>query len=845
MINTIENLTNELNEQQKTAVLNPVQSCTKIVAGAGTGKTKIISKRFTKLALELQKENVENPQNKILVITFTDKAAGEMKHRILSELHENGISENTQDLWISTFHSFCNRLLKKHSIESGLSPSFKLGEEKTLQAVYDNILKRIKYDESDQISNLKEITENLGVESDILCVKSVNKLNVISDVEKILDEIFYVIKKIKSLGLSPKEFYEKTLLATKKFSRTLENTPFKFDSKEEYTNAWVSNYREYTDDYCVFDTNIFDLIAKEKIILDKFGKRKASEYGYAQGFPENLPEIEKLEIHLVKVIATIYAVYQNELEIADMVDFDDLINKSIEIFKNNELVRTYYQNYFKHIIIDEFQDTNGAQLELIELLMNPKHPNITYVGDRKQSIYGFRHAQMENLEVLHANAQNKYSLVFEPINLSLNYRSTKDVLNAVNYVTENELGLCDEKLTAGLSHSCVPKNVCSTVLSDFDSAYEHKVAEAKYIADEILNLKTRDNTDFKDFAILVKSHSQADLIEKYLRKKNIPAIKKVNTGFFNDHVIKNTIALLRLTKNTIDEIAYVRILGANFSQAQIYEFKKILDEKILEKILTTGSFDELKKMNFCEKFIFANENDILQSTEIVEFSKYLYKTIYETRKSSDNILQSFYKLINAVSPLWEDKQNTVDDFEKYKAENDLAVFEKILADFMQSDGYVSINTFLDYIEKIKEDRTFELPSVSAKEVDAVQILTIHASKGLEFPYIFVTSITSASKNADKSIMTFDMQYGDRPGFGVILNKFKEKTSPKSVIYKTLWKKPRDMNEDLRLFYVAVSRAKRYLNVLNFEPYGNNGSIKPAVYIQNLNEFLDGNEEIFG
>ena len=125
MINfSIEKFTDGLNAEQKKAVENPVNTCTKIVAGAGTGKTKIISKRFVKLVFELMEQGVEEAPKHILVITFTDKAAGEMKGRIVKELEENGI--DSDDLWVSTFHSFCSRILKKHSIEAGLSPAFKI-----------------------------------------------------------------------------------------------------------------------------------------------------------------------------------------------------------------------------------------------------------------------------------------------------------------------------------------------------------------------------------------------------------------------------------------------------------------------------------------------------------------------------------------------------------------------------------------------------------------------------------------------------------------------------------------------------------------------------------------------
>ena len=810
----ILNTTDGLNDAQKQAVLNSADSCTKIVAGAGTGKTKIISKRFLKLVLDLLEQGEETPQSKILVITFTDKAANEMKERIIQELEANGIdSYGSGDLWISTFHSFCIKILKKYSIEAGLSPSFKMAEEQQLQDIYDNLIKHIKYGET---------------ENEILSIENISKLSKITDLDSLFADIYSTIKKIKSLGVSPQEFLAQSTQAVEKFSDCMESTPFRFESKEDYANSWSQHFKAYTDDSCVLDEKVFDDIAKTKLILDKNGKRKAIEYGQATGFPENIKPIQEYEILLTKVIAEIYGLYQQELEKNDIADFDDLINKTIQIFKENELIRAYYQKYFKQIIVDEFQDTNGAQLELIKLLLNPQHPDLTFVGDRKQSIYAFRYAQMENLEVLQQEVEKKYAQKYSPINLSINYRSTPEVLHAVNYVTQEELNLPQEALSANpnITFPDTAKDIKVTLIDGFENAFEQKIQEAKYIAEEIETLIARDNAQYKDFAVLVKSHSQADIIEKELKKKNIPSIKKVNTGFFKEPVIKNVISALSLIKNTENEQALFRLLKTSLSDSQIYALKKNLDEKLLKQL----EKDELKKLNLAQKFILLNP-DNLDTTEEAAVSQ-IYTVINSIRKkqSTLNLLQIF-EIIKQQIPLFKPSNQ---EFETQKTLNNLSVMEKIIDDFSQNENYISVNSLLKYLEKIQEDRSFELPSVTTAELDAVQILTIHASKGLEFPYVFVLSISSNPKTVDKSSIFFDMQYGKKPGFGIIAAKFKGNSTPKSVIYKQLWQKPREAAEALRLFYVAVSRAKKYLNVLSFEPYS---SVKPAEYIENLRLYL--------
>lgn len=811
---TLNSIVQGLNQAQTQAVLNPVESCTKIVAGAGTGKTQIISKRFTKLVFDLKNQGIENPQSKILVITFTDKAANEMRERISSTLEANGIkSLSCEDLWISTFHSFCMRILKKYSIEAGLSPSFQMADEKQLKDIYDRLIKRIKYGE-------------------LIDIKQISQLKSISDIDTLLEDIYDVIKKIKSLGISPEEFLQKADIAVKNFSKTVASTPFKFETKEDYAQNWAKHFNAYTDDSLEFDEEVFDSIAKTKLILDKNGKRKAQDYSMAQGFPENIPVIEQTELLLTNIVADIYRLYQQELEKADLADFDDLINKTIHIFKHNGLIREYYQQYFKQIIVDEFQDTNGAQLELIELLLNPQNPDLTYVGDRKQSIYAFRYAQMENLEVLHKNVEQKYSKKFEPINLSINYRSTPEVLDAVNFVTQNELKLSNENLTANpnLEYPDTSKDIKVTVIDGFDNAHEQKIAEAQYIATEVETLLKRDNAAYKDFAVLVKSHSQADIVEKELKKRNIPSVKKVNTGFFEEKEIKNAICAFRLIKNAQDEQALIKLLKVTQSDSEIYSIKKHLDKTLSQ----TMDYEEVKKLNFAQKYLALEDSDKPEPIQkIYGITDYIRKN-----KNSLTLLQIF-EIIKTSLPLFVQKTQDSEHHQiaLKQIQNNLNILEKIIDDFTQNSSFISVGSLLNYLEEIKDDRNFELPSNGLEDINAVQILTIHASKGLEYPYVFVLSIASSSKNPDKTNIIFDMQYGAKPGFGIIAGKFNGKPTPKALLYKQLWQKPREQNEALRLFYVAVSRAKKYLNVLSFEPYA---SVKPVEYIDNLAEFLNTN-----
>ncbi|MDD3236768.1 MAG: ATP-dependent DNA helicase [Candidatus Gastranaerophilales bacterium] len=834
-VDFVAKIINELNDEQKDAVKKPIDYCTKIIAGAGTGKTKIISKRFLKLVYDLNCKHIAHPVEKILVITFTDKAACEMKSRILKELKENNIDYIGQELYISTFHSFCSKILKKHSLEANLSSSFKLADEKILKDIYTEIIEKIKNSEYQNIESISDIASELNLSESILAVENINELTAIGSLEAIFDDIFGIIKKIKAYGLSPYEFLKKTLSSVENFSHTVQTLPFKFETKEDYCSAWNNHLSKYQDDNFEIDEKIFDEISKSKLILDKAGQRKPINYCQADTFPENISQIDFNEKNLTRIIALIYGLYQKNLELSDMVDFDDLINKTIQILKQNSSVRDYYKNYFKHIIIDEFQDTNGSQLELIKLLLNDDNANITFVGDRKQSIYSFRYAQMENLEVLHSYVENKYGEKYDPVKLKFNYRSTPYVLNAVNFITKSQLQI-DEQLSANPKKEFDDENkyVKITPLEGFDNAIAHKKAEAKYIASEIKRLQNEDMAQFKDFAVLVNSHSKADIIDKILSDYGIPSIKKVNLSFFTSAVVKNSIAILRMASNLRDEIAIIRILKIKFSDAEIYNLKKQADSKILEKL----TFKELKKFNFADKINYLISNSLLNSIDISQpIFDYINKIVItmqniQSNKKSMSLLQIYLRLINELSP------HNYDGIEKYKAENDMLIFQKLISDYMQGENYLSIKNFLQHLEKLKDDKSFTLPQTSTTECNAVQIMTVHASKGLEFPYTFLTTTTNKTSQADKSTIRLDLQYGEKPGFGIIAAKYQGLKTPKALLYSTLWKTPRDKSEKLRLFYVAVSRAEKYLNILSFTPYGNKGAIKPADYIADFNpEFI--------
>lgn len=841
MINsTLENITLGLNNEQAQAVSNSIETCTKIVAGAGTGKTKIISKRYVKLIHDLLAKGEKKPLEHILVITFTEKASIEMKERIYKELKENHIEYFGQEPWISTIHSFCSKILKKHSIEANLSPAFKMGDENELGEIYDNLIKKITLGESSSIEDIGKIGSKLNIEPTIFSYENLNKLTAINDLEKIFADIFPVIKQIKSLGITPEYFMEKTLNSISNLSSTVKNLPTNVNTQEELAETWnrcLNNYILPSIDFYEITT---DNKGKEKyngifkeVAKIGFGYINRSRSNWIEkDFKQNIDNITEIEQLMTKYIAYIYALYQNELEKKDLVDFDDLINKTLFILKNNSEIKRFYQTYFEHIIVDEFQDTNGAQLRLLLELLSENNPKITFVGDKKQSIYGFRYAQMENLDLLHKKINKKYNKKYEDIELKYNYRSTPQVLNAVNFITTNELKLA-EILSANPNKHFENINdaVKVSVLRGFEETRNYKELEAKYIASEIIKAKKEYSLRYKDFAVLIRSHSQADLLEEELLKYGIPSIKKANTSYFSKKVVKNLYSILNFAQNLRNEIAFIGILKIKSNERKIYELKIELDKHF--------NSTENKELNLSEKILKLIEDKKFQELNINENLKNYIINIFNTvielsaNKKNLSLLGTYYVLINSIKPY-----ENLKGIQKILADNDLAIFEKILTDFIQSEKYITLKTFNEYLNRIKDDTNFELPKTNNSTIDAVQLLTIHASKGLEFPYVFVANIQKRTESDNKNFI-MDLRSDDNIdySFGLIIKKYNGNENPKVDIYKHLWANPKDKDEQRRLFYVAASRAQNFLNII----CGNNS----ADYINNMDEFktetIDVNE----
>ena len=374
----MQNLLEGLNDKQYEAVINTDGPCL-VIAGAGSGKTKVLTH---KIAYLMQEKDIK-PWN-ILAITFTNKAANEMKERV-----EALVGDDAKDMWIGTFHSICVKILRRFIDRIGFDHSF------------------VIFDTSDQKTLIKE------------CLKDL----------KIDDKMF--TDRIVQFEIS--------------------NAKNDMKEPEEYEAMVKGDYR------------------REKI-------------------------------------ASVYNLYQRRLKENNAIDFDDIINYTIKIFKENDDVLDYYTNKFNYILVDEYQDTNKSQFTLIRLLAKA-HGNITVVGDNDQGIYSFRGADISN--ILNFEKDFKGTKI---IKLEQNYRCTQNILNAANSVIKNNEVKYKKKLWTENEEGALPTFHVS------DDEYD----EGRYIVEEINHLRREEYYKYSDFAILYRMNSQSRAIEEILGREAIP-----------------------------------------------------------------------------------------------------------------------------------------------------------------------------------------------------------------------------------------------------------------------------------------------------------------------------------
>lgn len=569
-------LLDTLNDRQREAV-KQIEGPVLVLAGAGSGKTKALTSRMAYMI----KECGINPWN-IMAITFTNKAAGEMRERV-----DQVVGAESEKIWVSTFHSTCVRMLRRYIDRLGFDNNFTI------------------YDTDDQKTVMKDVCKRLQIDT--------------------------------------KQMKERTLLSA------------------------ISSAKD-------------ELISPLQYEMNTMG-----------------------DFRLQK-ISGVYKEYQGELRKNNALDFDDIIVKTVELFKSCPDVLEYYQNRFLYLMVDEYQDTNTAQFELIRLLA-VKNRNLCVVGDDDQSIYKFRGANIRNIldfEKIYPEAR--------VVKLEQNYRSTQNVLDAANAVIRNNVGRKEKALWTD-------KGVGSRIhFKQFDTAYE----EAEYVAEDISRKNRGGELEYGDCAILFRTNAQARLMEERFVVEGIPYDVVGGVNFYARREIKDLLAYLKTIDNGRDDLAVKRIINVPKRGIGATTINRVQEYAIERNI---GFYDALKEADQ----IMAIGKSAAKLTPFVTMmqgfrSKLEYVSILE-------LMQDIIETTGYVKELEADDEEEARD----RLENIEEFISKIVF-YEQNHDEPSLSGLLEEIALVAG-----IDNVDDND-NKVLLMTLHSAKGLEFPHVYLTGM---------------------------------------------------------------------------------------------------------
>jgi DNA helicase-2/ATP-dependent DNA helicase PcrA len=566
-----------LNKEQKEAVLQ-TEGPLLLLAGAGSGKTRVLTHRIAYLIDEV---NV-NPWN-ILAITFTNKAAKEMRERV-----DKLVGFGSEQIWISTFHSTCVRILRRHIDQIGYDTHFTI------------------YDSDDQKTLMREICKRLRIDT--------------------------------------KNFKERSFMKA------------------------ISGAKD----------NLKDPV--------QFAMEAGTDF-------------------FLGLAAKVYGEYQGELHKNNALDFDDLIVKTVELFRKVPAVLEQYQERFRYIMVDEYQDTNTAQFELIRLLAD-KYRNLCVVGDDDQSIYKFRGANIRNIL--------DYEQVYPEaavIKLEQNYRSTQSILEAANSVIHHNIGrkeksLWTKKDTGKLIH-----------FRQFDTAYD----EADYVTDAIATKVRKGEGIYGDCAVLYRTNAQARLLEERMVLRGIPYEVVGGVNFYARKEIKDILAYLKTINNGVDDMAVKRVINIP---------KRGIGTTTVDKIETYGAergesfFESLKQVKEIPGMQSKTADKIEAFVKMIQVFRSKAEFL-----SIEDLLKDIIETIQYETFLDDGDEDEVKD----RMENVEELINKAAA-YTEIHESATLSEFLEEIALVADIDKVE------QNTNKVLLMTLHSAKGLEFPFVYMTGM---------------------------------------------------------------------------------------------------------
>ncbi|QCI27382.1 UvrD-helicase domain-containing protein [Buchnera aphidicola] len=475
-----------------------------------------------------------------------------------------------------------------------------------------------------------------------------------------------------------------------------------------------------------------------------------------------------------KIFSEYYQEYNNFLKKYNVFDFDDLIYVAVYLLKKCQKIKEKWQNCIKYLLVDEYQDTNYSQYKLIKLLSG-NNSNFTLVGDDDQSIYSWRGANVENLLFL----KNDYPKL-QVIKMERNYRSSKRILKVANILISNNQHIFKKKLFSTLEDGIKIKIL--KLKNEYD--------ESETIISKILLHKLKNNLKYKDYVILYRKNQQSKIFEKNLFQKQIPYVIHENNSFFNKPDIRNLISYLKFIINQDDNISFLKIINIPSRGIGISTIKKIIK---YSKYYNKNYYFVIQDINF-QKILRKNTRNLLN-----KFIKLCENIILFSKKNPKKIL---YKIINDIKyKEWLLKNNKNIKNNIQNIEILLNLIDNYFNTYIKYNNIInSYEILIKLINQLSIHDTNINVSNKNNDYDAIQLMTIHASKGLEFPIVFIIGF----------------EEGIIPSYHNVKNK--------------------NISEERRLVYVAITRAKKEL-IISFcnqrYYYGSIIDIKPSRFLFEL------------
>ena len=637
-----ENLLSELNPAQIAAVTHAGGPLL-VVAGAGSGKTRVLTRRIAYL---MSHRNVAPYQ--ILAITFTNKAAGEMKARV-GEL----VGPVAQSMWVSTFHSACVRILRQEAMRLGYSNSF---------SIYDSA-----------------------------------------------DSLRLVTIVAKELNLDSKRY------PARQFQAMISNAKNELMGPQDYLNA---------------TSNAFE-----------------------------------------QVVADVYSIYQQRLQRANAMDFDDLILKTVEVLQRFPEAKARFRSRFRHVLVDEYQDTNHAQYILVKELVGNDNEGLApaelcVVGDADQSIYGFRGATIRNILQFELDYPNATTVLLEQ-----NYRSTQNILNAANAVITKNQSRKEKNLWTDSGSGAL--------LIGYVAENEHD--EARFVADEIRALQRDEKSRPGDTAIFYRTNAQSRVFEEVFMREALPYKVVGGLRFYERREVKDLLAYLRVLANLEDEISLRRIINlpkrgiGDTSLDYVDQFARLQGISFWAALLRCSEATGLpaRAAQSIQEF-----TSIISALNVLVEAKTRPSVIVEAALEQSGLLK---ELADSTDPQDEVRVENLKELVAVSMEYEEREFEEL-----NEDEEISLAGFLEKVSLVAD--ADEIPE-GDDHGGVVTMMTLHTAKGLEFPTVFLTGMEDGVFPHSRTLGEKDEVEEERRLAYVGLTRARERLYISRAQYRSTWGAP--------------------------------------------------------